>query len=166
MLIVIEEVKVQLCQVNRELTTLELSIQDKDKQPDTLQKIDSEIATYTTRQKQAKRDKLKLINQDYQEGRVYPWLTGIRHPRCRLYTRPPGKPFKNDRSATSDSDPSTENPSTDSDSGKPGGAEALTSGSQGPHFPVPTGDDDPGGASRSHNTLPPRSTRQGTRRAW
>lgn len=112
MLIVIEEVKVQLCQVNRELSTLELSIQDKDKQPDTLQNLDSEISTYTARQKQAKRDKFKLFNQDYQEG--------FSHPRRRLYTWPPRKPFRNDRFATSDSDHPTENPSTDSDSRKRG----------------------------------------------
>lgn len=48
MLLVIEEVNVQLCQVNRKLATLELSIQDKDQQTSALKGIDKEITAYTT----------------------------------------------------------------------------------------------------------------------
>lgn len=65
MLIVIEEVKIQLCQVNRELSTLKVPIQDNDAFASALHNIDSEILAYSEKQKQVKRDKLRLVNQDY-----------------------------------------------------------------------------------------------------
>ena len=81
MLIVIEEVKVQLCQVNRELSSFEITTLDDDTQANALQTIDKEILAYSDKQKQAKRDKLRLVNQDYQEGRVYPWISGVTRAR-------------------------------------------------------------------------------------
>lgn len=76
------------------------------------------------RQKQTKQDTFKQINQGYQEGRVYTWLTGSSRPMRRLHTRPTGKTQRVDRPASSDSDRPIENPSTNSDSRAAGGTVA------------------------------------------
>lgn len=163
MLLVIEEVKVQLCQVNRELTTLELALHDKDQQTSTLQEIEKEIATYTTRQRQSKRDKLKQVNLDYQEGRVYPWLTGITRSRRKARPRPAFNTQRERRSpTTSESERPTENPSTDSEAGISSNTTVHIKKGNGSLFPKADGVEKPGGASRGRGTYQTRSGQQRT----
>ncbi|PIO27897.1 hypothetical protein AB205_0208000, partial [Aquarana catesbeiana] len=159
------EVKVQLCQVNRELSTRIVPIQDNDAFANALHNIDSEILAYSEKQKQVKRDKLRLVNQDYQEGRVYPWVTGATRPRRRLCPRT-DTTRRHNRPPTSESDHPTENPSSDSEAGIATGATSSVNAAHQTLFPKVSGNADPGGASREQ-TVPPlrNSGRRGSRRA-
>lgn len=99
--LVIEVVKVQLCQVNREQSVLELAVQDMDKQ-----------SWHIPQDKgRPKRERFKKVNQDYQEGRVYPWQIGISRPRRPCVYPLSNRPQRDDPQ-TSDSERPTENPST------------------------------------------------------
>lgn len=165
MFIVIEEVNVKLCQVNRKQSTLIAPVWDNDALTNALRNIVSEILVYAEKQKQVKRDKLRLVNQNYQEGRVSPWVTGATRPRRRL--RPCTDTIRrHSQPPTSESDRPTENPSSDSEAGTSTGVTASGSAAHQTLFPVASGSAYPGGASREQTVPPLRSSgRRGSRRA-
>lgn len=121
-LLVIEEVKVQLCETKRELSTLEANLRDKYTNPESFSrdqdKLNNELTLYTDNKRHDKRDKLRLVTLDYKEGRVYPWLHGSYTSRPQRFPRKNfqrGKPRP--RGPSSKQDPLTENPSSESDPG-------------------------------------------------
>lgn len=180
MILVIEEVKIQLCQLNRELASLEISIKDKEVhtpgQPAILQAVETELQNYTDKLKKYKREKFKRVCLDYTEGKVYPWLTGqedqIQYPFRKQARRQPfyRKPLRNTgrQPQGSDSDILSENRSSDSDiqSDPP---RSDSTDTRPPPFQEASVNADPGGAAGRYvdtrrGSMGPR-TRRGTRKA-
>lgn len=76
MLLVIEEVQHQLGKVNTEVSELQQNFFDKILKKEKVyrepHKIDSELSTYTDRQRRNKQEKYKSVCEDYQENKVIP----------------------------------------------------------------------------------------------